>query len=211
LKTRTFRWTRKTGLTLLGLGLIVTLVCLLVVDLTTLDLLGNNPTARYGDMRLAVPRGSILEMLGTAIYDAFAVLLLAGAICGAYVGTCLAAVATASLANSGVAITIDSRGVLNWFWSDTLVPWSQVRRIDGVRWQPDGELSAGSYVTLVVDRPADYLDRARPIWRQRTPFFIKQLSIAYILLDDPVGFVGALLEHRPDPEKPPPSDTSARP
>jgi hypothetical protein len=211
LETHTFRWTRKTGATMLGLGLVLLLVSLFMIDVCTVDVLGNNPTDRFGDMRLAWPAGGVLQIAGTILHDLLTLLILFGAACSLYLGLCLTAISAASLLSPKVAITLDERGVRNWFWSDTLVPWSEVKRIDGIRWQPDGELSAGSYVTLIVDDPAKYLDRARPIWRRRTPFFIKQLSVAYIFLDNPVGFVGALLGHRPDPEKPPQFGASPRP
>jgi hypothetical protein len=194
----TFRWSRKAKWTCLGLGLITAAISLVIIDVCTFDFLRNNPVGRYGDMRPALPSGSVLEMMGVVFHDLLALFLILGGGTACYLGFYLAGVSAIGLLSPMPAVVIGDDGVWNWYWSDTLVPWSAIRRIDGFYREADGSPGVSTFVTFVVDDPATYLARSQPFWRQRVPFFIKQLSVSLVVLEDPVGFIEVLIQRTPD-------------
>ena len=193
-----FRWSLKAKWVCLGLGFVTAAGSIALFDVCTFDFLGNNPTERAGDMRLAMPLGTFSEILGHIFHDLLVLALIVGSVGGSYVGLQLAAVSIAGLVSFRPAVVISDQGVWNWYWSDSFVPWSAVRRIDGFYRKADGSLGVSTFVTFVVDDPESFLARAKPVWCQRMPIFVKQLSVSLVVLEDPVSFIKALVQHTPD-------------
>ena len=180
---------------LLFLGLVGAAGSLALLDLCTLDLQGGNPTHRYGEMRLMWPGGNSFEVVRIMVHNAVTLVIIAGAALAAFVCFLMAVLSALSLANRSAAITIDEAGIRNWYWGNTLVPWTEIRRIDGISWSEDGEPTVASALRVVVDEPSAYI--RSPLLHRPNPMLIKQLYIGLPFLDDPVGLVGALMTRVP--------------